>query len=53
VNSVKLYAVKKDKLQDLLEIAGFCSVEFFGSFAGEPLQENSLPLIFTCQKLNN
>lgn len=53
VNSVKLYAIRKNKLQELVEKAGFTSVEFFGSFAGEPLQENSLPLIFTCQKLNN
>lgn len=49
-NTVKLYAISKNQLLELLEKAGFSAVEFFGSFAGEPLQENSLPLIFTCQK---
>jgi glycine/sarcosine N-methyltransferase len=49
-NSVKLYAILQNKIQDLLVESGFGNIEFFGNFSGEPLQENSLPLIFTCQK---
>jgi len=50
VNSVKLYAIRQNKLQELLEETGFGSCEFFGSFKAEPLTNNSLPLIVTCQK---
>ncbi len=49
-NSVKLYAIRKNKLQELLQKAGFDSFEFFGNFKSEPLTSNSLPLIVTCQK---
>jgi len=49
-NTVKLYAITQSKLQEMLKDAGFGAFEFYGSFAGEPLQENSLPLIITCQK---
>jgi 2-polyprenyl-3-methyl-5-hydroxy-6-metoxy-1,4-benzoquinol methylase len=50
VNSVKLYAIRKNKLQELLTEAGFSELEFFGNFNGAPLSENSLPLIVTCRK---
>lgn len=50
VNSTKLLAIQKDKLQDLLLQAGFTTVEFYGSFKAEPLTESSLPLILTCVK---
>lgn len=50
VNSTKLLAIQKDKLQGLLLQAGFTSVEFYGSFKAEPLTESSLPLIATCVK---
>ncbi|HZL10196.1 MAG TPA: class I SAM-dependent methyltransferase [Prolixibacteraceae bacterium] len=49
-NSVQLYAIRKNKLQELLEEAGFGALEFFGNFNGDPLQDNSLPLIVTCLK---
>ena len=49
-NSVKLYAIRKNKLQELLEEAGFGSFEFYGNFNAEPLTKTSLPLILTCQK---
>ncbi len=52
-NSVKLYAIKQNKLQELLEEAGFGSFEYFGSFNAEPLTKTSLPLIVTCQKYLN
>ena len=51
-NSVKLYAIRQNKLQELLEEAGFGSFEFCGSFKAEPLTKTSLPLIVTCQKQN-
>lgn len=50
VNSVKLYAIPKNRLQELLEEAGFKEFAYFGSFDAEPLTESSLPLIITCQK---
>jgi SAM-dependent methyltransferase len=49
-NSVKLYAIRQNKLQELLEEAGFRSCEYFGSFKAEPLTKTSLPLIVACQK---
>ncbi|HCY43357.1 MAG TPA: hypothetical protein DHV48_18810 [Prolixibacteraceae bacterium] len=49
-NSVKLYAIRQNKLQELLKKAGFGSFEFYGNFKSEPLTNNSLPLILTCQK---
>lgn len=50
VNSVKLYAIRQNKLQELLEEAGFVNFEYFGSFKADPMINNSLPLIVTCQK---
>jgi glycine/sarcosine N-methyltransferase len=49
-NSVKLYGIRKARLQEILEKEGFSSIEFFGSFNLEPLIGSSLPLILTCQK---
>jgi len=49
-NSVKLYAIRQNKLRELLQKAGFNSFEFFGNFKSDPLTNNSLPLIVTCQK---
>lgn len=50
-NSVQLNPVRKSKLQELLEKAGFGSLEFLGNFGREPLSDKSLPLIVTCKKL--
>jgi 2-polyprenyl-3-methyl-5-hydroxy-6-metoxy-1,4-benzoquinol methylase len=50
-NSVKLYAICQNRLQELLEEAGFKSIEFFGNFNSQPLTETSLPLIVVCQKV--
>jgi len=49
-NSTKLYAIRQNKLQELLEEAGFSAIDFFGSFNREPQTITSLPLILTCQK---
>jgi len=49
-NSVKLHAIRKNRLQELLEEGGFEGIEFFGNFKHEPLAENCLPLIVICQK---
>ncbi len=50
-NSVKLYPISKNKLQEMLEMEGFCNFELHGSFKRDPLSETSVPLIITCQKL--
>ncbi len=50
-NSTKLYAISQNKLQELVEKAGFINIEFFGNFDREPLATNSLPLVLTCQKI--
>jgi 2-polyprenyl-3-methyl-5-hydroxy-6-metoxy-1,4-benzoquinol methylase len=49
-NSVKLYALCKNKLQELLQEAGFTNFEFYGGFHSEPLNDTSLPLIVICRK---
>jgi SAM-dependent methyltransferase len=49
-NTVKLYAVRQEKLQELLKECGFKKLEFFGNFEGKPLQNESLPLIVSCRK---
>jgi len=49
-NSTKLYAIRQNKLQELLEEAGFSAIDFFGSFNREPQTTTSLPLVLTCQK---
>jgi glycine/sarcosine N-methyltransferase len=50
INSTKLYSIQQNKLQELLEEAGFSSIEFFGSFNREPLTASSLSLVLSCQK---
>ena len=49
-NSVKLYGMRKARLEIILEEAGFTSIEFYGSFNRETLTESSIPLIISCQK---
>ncbi|HEY3372029.1 MAG TPA: class I SAM-dependent methyltransferase [Prolixibacteraceae bacterium] len=49
-NTVQLYPITKDKLHALLEETGFKSMEYFGSFASEPLQADSQQLIVSCKK---
>lgn len=49
-NSVKLNALRQEKLRRLLKAAGFKNIKYFGSFEGDPFQPNSLPLILTCNK---
>jgi len=49
-NSTRLYAIRQNKLQEILEEAGFINIEFFGSFNREPLTAASLSLVMTCQK---
>lgn len=49
-NSVNLYAIRQNKLQELLQEAGFRAFEYHGNFKRDELQGNSIPLIVTCQK---
>lgn len=50
INSTKLYAIRKNELQQILEKTGFTSIEFFGGFNLEPLTDKNLPLVLSCQK---
>lgn len=49
-NSVKLYPIRQNKLQELLVETGYTNFEFHGNFKRDPLQESSIPLIVSCQK---
>lgn len=49
-NSVKLFAIRKEKLQEILEESGFKALHFWGNFKGDALGDTSLPLIVTGQK---
>jgi glycine/sarcosine N-methyltransferase len=49
-NSTKLYAIRQNKLQEILKEAGFLNIEYFGGFNREPLTAKSLPLVLTCMK---
>ncbi|MBC8005797.1 MAG: class I SAM-dependent methyltransferase, partial [Verrucomicrobia bacterium] len=52
-NSIKLYAIKQDKLHALLSETGFTGLEYFGNFERESLKADSLPLIVSGRKLLN
>ncbi len=49
-NTTKLFPIRKNKLQNIIQKAGFYQVEFYGSFKAEPLTTTSLPLIVTASK---
>lgn len=49
-NTVKLYPISQEKLQELLEETGFETMKYYGNFASEPLQTDSLQLIVSCKK---
>ncbi len=50
LNSTKLYAIRKNEIQEILEKVGFTALEFFGGFNREPLTDKSLPLVLSCCK---
>jgi len=49
-NTVMLNPIRQEKLDSLLQEAGFDNLQYFGNFEGGDLQQNSLPLIVTCSK---
>lgn len=49
-NSVKLFAIRKEKLQEILEESGFKALHFWGNFKGDALGDTNLHLIVTGQK---
>jgi len=49
-NSVGLYPITKNKLQKLLEDAGFTEITFSGSFNNDPFSETGLTLLVTGKK---
>ncbi|MCY1633608.1 class I SAM-dependent methyltransferase [Marinifilum sp. D737] len=44
-NCIALLALRKSKVEELLQKAGFSSILFYGNFKRENLTENSMPLI--------
>lgn len=49
-NETPLYPLLRGELETMLGQAGFSGIEFFGSYAGGALQEDSLPLIVRARK---
>lgn len=49
-NSIPLYPLRKHELNSMLGEAGFLEVKHYGSYSGEPLSENSFPLIAVARK---
>lgn len=49
-NSILLLPLRKDTLSLLLSKIGFSDITFYGSLNGEPLNQDSIPLIFSCKK---
>lgn len=44
-NTIPLYPLRQKELLSMLELAGFSSISFFGSFKRAALEEGSIPLI--------
>lgn len=44
-NKIELYPILKSEIEQILIAAGYSSTFFYGSFKGEKLSENSIPLI--------
>lgn len=44
-NSVQLLALRSEELKEVLENAGFSTVQFYGNFKGDPFTNNSYPMI--------
>ena len=49
-NSIPLFPVRKDEINELLRQAGFERIKFYGNFKRDPLQEDSIPLIIEATK---
>jgi len=49
-SSVMLLPLRKSELEDMLESAGFKSIESFGGFDGSPWDKSKLPLVMRAKK---
>lgn len=49
-NSVWLYPLKEEEIRLLVLESGFSKIDFYGSFKGDKLTNNSQPLIFVASK---
>ena len=49
-NSIPLYPLRKNELNFMLGEAGFLEVKHYGSYSGEPLTDDSFPLIAVARK---
>lgn len=48
--SIPLLTLKKEELRTYLSEAGFTDIKFYGNLNAEALNENSVPLLFSCRK---
>ncbi|MCK4979247.1 MAG: DUF2784 family protein, partial [Candidatus Delongbacteria bacterium] len=49
-NRIPLLALKKDEINKFLIEVGFQNIKFYGGLDGQELTENSVPLLFSCNK---
>lgn len=49
-NRIPLLAIRKLDILTRLEAAGFVDIEFYGDLNGNPLDQTSIPLLFSCKR---
>jgi SAM-dependent methyltransferase len=49
-NTIQLFPVKRELIEQLLDETGFNNIEFYGNFKMEPLTDNSMPLVIKAVK---
>lgn len=49
-SDIPLYPLQKRELDEMLDEAGFSQARYYGSYQGDPLTDQSLPLIVTARK---
>lgn len=49
-NTIQLYPLRKTEIDQLLTLAGYSEIKYFGNFKRDDLHENSIPLIIEVKK---
>lgn len=49
-NTIKLYPLRKNEVDQLLTSSGFSEIKYFGTFKRDNLHENNIPLIIEAKK---
>jgi SAM-dependent methyltransferase len=49
-NTIQLYPLRKTEIEQLLKLAGYAEIKYFGNFKRDDLHENSIPLIIEVKK---